>query len=294
MGTEVQFKKVIVPLDGSELAEQILPYARRLAEACELPVELLRVNDPESMTPYSPALADDEYLRRTTQKYFSSTAPIATSIKLGKPAEVIVDEAQSDRHNLIAMATHGISGIRRWLLGSVASKVVQSAKNPLLIVRSAERTAAGAPAELNTVFVPLDGSGLAEKVLPYVMALAKPLKLEVQLVRVFTVPSAAYIVGNSMMTQGPAPYIESARGEAQTYLDGKVEELQADGLEKVMATAIQGDAATEIIDLACRTEKNLIAMTTHGRSGVGRWMLGSTAERIIQHSRDPVLLIRAA
>ena len=128
METEVQFKKVLAPLDGSELAEQILPYIRRLTEACELSVELLRVNDPESMTPYSPALADDEYLKRTAQKYFSSTTRIATSVKLGKPAEVIVDEAQSDRRNLIAMATHGISGIRRWLLGSVASKVVQSAK----------------------------------------------------------------------------------------------------------------------------------------------------------------------
>ena len=141
------------------------------------------------------------------------------------------------------------------------------------------------------MFVPLDGSGLTEKAFPYVRTLAKALKLEVQLVRVFTVPSAAYIVGNGMITQGPAPYIESVRGEAETYLDGKVQELQADGLEKVIATAIQGDAASAIIDLACRTEKNLIAMTTHGRSGIGRWMLGSTAERIIQHSRDPVLLI---
>ena len=294
MENEVQFKKVLAPLDGSELAEQILPYARRLAEACDLSVELLRVNDPETMTPHAPALADDEYLRRTAQKYFSSTARVTTRVKLGKPAEVIVDEAQVDRCNLIAMATHGISGIRRWLLGSVASKVVQSAKNPLLIVRPAEHTDSGAAAELNTVFVPLDGSGLAERVLPYVRALAGPLKLEVQLVRVFTVPQAAYIVGNGMMPQGPAPYIDSARGEAETYLDGKVQGLQADGLEKVIATAIQGDAASEIIDVACRTEKNLIAMTTHGRSGIGRWMLGSTAERIIQHSRDPVLLIRAA
>ena len=294
MAYHIAFKKILVPLDGSELAEQILPYARRLAEACELSVELLRVNDPESMTPYSPPLQGEEYLQRAAKKYFSSTARIATRIELGNPAQMIVDYTKGDASCLIAMATHGMSGMRRWLLGSVASKIVQSATNPLLIVCPTNGADRSALVELNYVFVPLDGSGLAEKVLPYVVALAKKLKLEVQLVQVFTVPSDAYILGDGVIAPGPAPYVEKIKSEAETYLDGKVQALRAEGLENVIATAIQGDAAGEIIDLACRTERNLIAMTTHGRSGVGRWMLGSVAEKVIQHSRDPVLLIRAA
>jgi nucleotide-binding universal stress UspA family protein len=149
------------------------------------------------------------------------------------------------------------------------------------------------PVEFKTVFVPLDGSGLAEKVLSYVVALAKPLNLEVQLVRVFALPANAYVIGDGVFAQGSGVYYEKLKGEAENYLDGKVQELRADGLEDVIATVIAGDSASEIIDLACRTEKNLIAMTTHGRSGVGRWMLGSVAEKVIQHSRDPVLLIRA-
>jgi nucleotide-binding universal stress UspA family protein len=294
MAYHIAFKKILVPLDGSELAEQILPYARRLAEACELSVELLRVNDPESVTPYSPPLQGEEYLQRTAKKYFSPTARIARRIEMGKPAQVIVDHAKGDASCLIAMATHGMSGMRRWLLGSVASKVVQSATNPLLIVRPSDGADRSALVELNIVFVPLDGSGLAEKVLPYVAVLAKPLKLEVQLVRVFTLPPDAYILGDGVIAPGPAQYRDEIKGEAETYLDGKVQALRAEGLENVIATAVQGDAASEIIDLACRTDKNLVAMTTHGRSGVGRWMLGSTAEKVIQHSRDPVLLIRAA
>jgi nucleotide-binding universal stress UspA family protein len=73
-----------------------------------------------------------------------------------------------------------------------------------------------------------------------------------------------------------------------------VQELRTEGLEQVLPMAIEGDPAGEIIDLANTTPNSLIAMSTHGRSGIGRWVLGSVAEKVVQHSRDPVLLIRAA
>ena len=190
------------------------------------------------------------------------------------------------------MATHGLSGIRRWLLGSVAAKVVQTAANPLLLVRPGAD--ASARAEIDTVFVPLDGSALAEKVLPHVIALAKAMKLEVHLLRVYTLPSEAYVVADGVVATGPGVFRDKLKGETEGYLEGKVERLRAEGLDRLVATAIEGDAASEIIDLARRTPKNLIVMSTHGRSGAGRWLLGSIAERVVQHSQDPVLLIRAA
>ena len=287
-------KKILVPLDGSELAEQILPYARRFAGACTLSVELLQVNDPDSLAAYAPPLRSDDYLKQTAKKYCLPGAAITTKVELGQPAQLILECAKDDPSCLIAMATHGMSGIRRWVLGSVAGKVVQSAVNPLLIVRPLDGGDRSQPVEFKTVFVPLDGSGLAEKVLPYVVMLAKLLKLEVQLVRVFEPPPNAYVLGDGVIPQGSELYREKLKREAQDYLDGKVQELCAEGWENVMATAIAGDAANEIIDLACRTENTLIAMTSHGRSGVGSWMLGSVAEKVIHHSRDPVLLIRAA
>jgi nucleotide-binding universal stress UspA family protein len=78
----------------------------------------------------------------------------------------------------------------------------------------------------------------------------------------------------------------------ETYLERKSQELRAQGLERVCSTVSEGDPAAEIIDLALKTPDNLIAMSTYGRSGVGRWVLGSVAEKIVQHSRDPVLIVR--
>ncbi|HVO91186.1 MAG TPA: universal stress protein [Terriglobales bacterium] len=294
MEARTPFKKILVPLDGSELAEQILPYVRYLAEACALSIEFLRVNDLESMTPYAPPLQGEQYLRRVLKEYFASTARTRTSVELGRPAEVIVDYAKVDPSCWIAMATHGMSGIRRWALGSVVSKVALSTVNPLLIVRPTDRLDRGAAIEFKTIFVPLDGSGLAERVLPHVVALATRLKVEVQLMRVYTLPPEAYFPGDGVMGQSAAPFKEKLQSEAETYLNAKVQELRAEGLESVSTTAIQGDAASEIIDVACKTDNPLIAMSTHGRSGVGRWMLGSVAEKVIQHSRVPVLLIRPA
>jgi nucleotide-binding universal stress UspA family protein len=85
---------------------------------------------------------------------------------------------------------------------------------------------------------------------------------------------------------------ETIQKEVETYLEGKVEELRAEGLDQVVSTAIEGDPAGEIIDLAQRTANNLIAMSSHGKSGIAQWVLGSVAEKVIHHSRDPVLVIR--
>lgn len=285
------YSKILVPLDGSPLAEQILPYVRSLAATDNIPVELLWVNDVELAQ--WPPRSGKEYLRQTTAKYLAALKRIDFIEADGKPAEEIVRRAGAEPGCLIAMATHGMSGMRRWLIGSVASKVAQMAQNPLLLVRPIENADLAAAIELKTIFVPLDGSGLAEKALPHAVALAEGLKLEVQLLRVFALPSDAYIVADGVIGQGAARFREAMQKEADSYLEGKVETLRAEGLAKIIGTAMEGDPPNEIIDLAAKTAKSLIVMSTHGRSGIGRWLLGSVAEKIIQHSRAPVLLIRA-
>jgi Universal stress protein family len=123
------------------------------------PIELLKVNDPDVIAPYSPPFQGQEYLKGTSDRYLPVSVQISHSVELGKPAEVIVDRAGAERGALIAMATHGLSGIQRWLLGSVASKVLQRATNPVLLVRPVEGAEPAKPIHLNTVLVPLDGSG---------------------------------------------------------------------------------------------------------------------------------------
>jgi Universal stress protein UspA and related nucleotide-binding proteins len=285
------YSKILVPLDGSNFSEQILPYARFFADAHRIPVELLRVTDPELRPPFWPTETADLYLRRIAAEYFSGVA--TSTAEVGAPGRVIVDYAKRDSSCLIAMATHGMSGARRWLVGSVTSKVVQTAANPLLLIRPSAHADALTHVRMDKIFVPLDGSGLAEKTLPHACALAKRLNLEMHLLRVCTLPLDAYVVTDGDIAQDPAQLREELAREAQAYLDGKVAALSAMGFERVVAVALQGDPASEIIDLTRKTPNSLVAMSTHGRSGIGRWVLGSVAERVVQHSQDPVLLIRA-
>jgi nucleotide-binding universal stress UspA family protein len=286
------YKKILVPLDGSKLAEQILPYARSFAEAYVSPVELLRINDPEIRPPFWPPLPGREYLKEAAARYLPASLPVDYVEEEGKPATVIVDHAQRDSACLIAMATHGLSGMRRWLLGSVASKVVQTAVNPLLLIRPVEGEKPTSEIHLSTVFVPLDGSGLAERILPHVVALAKKMQLEAHVLRVYNLPLDSYVVGERVYVDDLEERRATMRKEVETYLEGTKEKLQAEGVNRVVSTVLEGDPGGEIIDLARKTPNNLLAMSTHGRSGVGRWVLGSVTEKVVQNSRDPVLVIR--
>jgi len=284
------YNKILVPLDGSKLAEQVLPYVQLLGGACGANITLLRVTDPDARLPFTVRQSASDYLKYTA----ASVKPLAVESleKIGKPAEVIVDVAKGDADCLIAMATHGMTGLRRWFLGSVASKVVQTAVNPILLIRATPEPASAEPVALKRVIVPLDGSGLAEFILPYVRVLARALKLDLQLMRTYGLPPDAYVVADGVIAQGPAQYRKELHEESEKYLDGKVAGLRADGFANVTATVIEGDAANELVDLAANSPQSLIAMSTHGRSGLGRWALGSVAEKVVQHSRAPVLLIR--
>jgi nucleotide-binding universal stress UspA family protein len=285
------FNKILVPLDGSKLAEQVLPYAQMLAVACGASVTLLSVTDPDARMPFTANQSAKDYLKYTAVSL--KPLPIDSMEKIGKPAEVIVEIAEGDGGCLIVMATHGVTGPRRWLLGSVASKVVQTAVNPILLIRATQDAAHLGPFALKRVIVPLDGSGLAERVLPYARELASKLNLDMQLVRTYSLPPDAYVVADGVIAQGPAQYRKNLHEESEKYLEDKVESLRADGFAAVSANVIEGDAASELIDLAAGPPQSLIAMSTHGRSGVGRWVLGSVAEKVVQHSLSPVLLIRA-
>jgi len=131
------YSKILVPLDGSAHSEGILPYVRSFARALTLPVELLHVNDPTRLAPFSPPLQGGEYLQRVAAS-FTNAKEVKCTVELGDPAARIVDLAAAQASALIAMTTHGYSGAQRWLLGSVADKVLHGATNPLLLVRPAQ------------------------------------------------------------------------------------------------------------------------------------------------------------
>ncbi|MBI4525667.1 MAG: universal stress protein [Deltaproteobacteria bacterium] len=278
------YSKILVPLDGSSVSETVLPYARLLANSLKLSVELLRVNDSDLPAASSPPSRGLEYLE-TIAHTFSNNASTICTLRLGKPAEAILDRAEQ-AGTLIVMGTHGRSGVRRWLLGSVAEKVLQGATNPLLLVRGRDRETTAGEAALKKLIVPLDGSHLAELVLPYAMEVAARLLLEMVLVRVYDLPSYETLSQLEWV-------VEEFREEATSYLREKARQLKAEGVRAVSYLVPRGKAAEEIVEIAQDTPESLVAISTHGRTGIGRWVLGSVTDRVVRYSGDPVLVIRA-
>jgi nucleotide-binding universal stress UspA family protein len=182
--------------------------------------------------------------------------------------------------------------LQRWLLGSVAEKVIQTAANPLLLVRASAETKS-APQAFKTVIVPLDGSRRAEQALPHACEMAKRLDLEVVLLRVYTIPVMGF-TAEDYYTPSLEQILERAKEEARSYIDEKAAELKREGMKRVSSRFLEGESADQIIDLARKTPGSLIAMSTHGRTGIERLVLGSVTSRVVRHAGEPVLVIRAA
>ncbi len=299
------YKKILIPLDGSKTAEAVLPLARSWSGKLKLPVELIAVVDTAELARtlstierfYLNNLVDEEtrrcgeYLARAAKRFFPDGCK--SILEKGSAADIIIDAAAADQGTLIMMATHGRSGLSRWLLGSAAEKILRGTSNPLLLVPSSDKPRPDGQASLSSIVVPLDGSDLAETVLPSVVELAKKLDLEVILFRAYTVPYAIY-GGVGVYAFDPDQLIAAIDTDISQYLQEKVDVLRKAGLEKVSCASKEGLSADEIIKFARRTPNNLIAMCSHGRSGVTRWMLGSVTETVVRHSGDPVLVLRAA
>jgi nucleotide-binding universal stress UspA family protein len=296
------YTRILVPLDGSKIAEGVLPYARMLAENLQIPVELLTVLDVADISKHVhanqlthfDAVTNDEVLK--AEKYLSGVATsfhgesVGCTVEKGATAETILGTAGEDNGTLIAMASHGRSGLRRWLLGSIAEKVLRAANNPLFLIRANEEAATGGKATLDSMMVPLDGSKLAESILPYAVELAKAINLKLRLMRSYNVRGMLF---SREDYSGFGAVVTKARDEATSYLDAKVQESKAQGLMEVTSLILEGEPTERIIEAAKEAPNGLIAMCTHGRSGVKRWMLGSVTEKVVRHSGNPVLVVRA-
>lgn len=298
------YSKILIPLDGSETAEKVLPYARYLAGNLRIPIELLAVVDIAEMAAHLSAdtarfldtMVEDSvkrstiYLDGVARTFPGSNAK--SSVERGRAEEVIIARAAEDPAMLITMSTHGRSGLNRFLIGSVAEKVLRGTANPLLLVRAMEEASSEGEATLKSIIVPLDGSELAESVLPMGAGLAKKLDLEIVLFRAYHIPPSVYAGDEGYFSANYDQLIGGIRDEAVEYLNKKATELKKLGVTQVSCVSKEGFAGDEIISLGRKTPDNLITMCSHGRSGVGRWMLGSVAETVVRHSGDPVLITR--
>ena len=305
------YSQMLVPLDGSEFSERVLPYVRLLAKGLGCPIKLMRVMEPitENLSDsahgvYPHRVAESEkshladYLAEQSRTLRAEGVEVSTAVHEGSPASAIITEAENLENGLIAMATHGRSGITRWLMGSVANKVLQGTPTPLLLVRSGQQEDVYQRLILKTVIVPLDRSARAEQALPHAVALAKALNLKIALAWVFPLIEGHYTdIGYGGTTYGVAEFGEVSKeveAEARKYFAGVQEDLQNQGIDDVEVHLLWGHAASSIVDLARDTPNSLVVLTTHGYSGPNRWVMGSVADQIVRQAGEPVLLIRAS
>lgn len=286
------FKRVLVPLDRSALSERVLPIARCLVRSFDSRIDLVYVVPNTSEAIPEDFISDareeaDAYLKGIEDDLAAEfgAARIGRSVQTGYPASVIIEQAESQDDTLILMSSHGYSGVKRLLVGSVAAKVVQAAETPVLLVPAGAKNPSGDLVEFERLIAPLDGSELAESVLPYVINLCQTLDMELILVRSYH-PN---FPGSSIRMHDVSKIVHDS---AENYIRAKAEELKKDGLEKVSYKVLRGVPAEQIADFAVETPNSVTALCTHGRHGFGRWMLGSVTNGVIHCSEEPVLVIR--
>jgi nucleotide-binding universal stress UspA family protein len=282
------YARILVPLDGSPLAEGVLPHARHLARAFNAAVDLVCAVEQEDIPEAIVAELEQErrtYIERVVAGFAGDAEP-GFVVERGHPAEVILDQAEAKPDTLIVMATHGYSGLQRWFLGSVAHKIVQAASCPVFLFPPYAKNPEGGPVELQRVIVPLDGSDLAEHILPQAIAMCRALDIELILLRVYN----PRFPGATVRMREVSEIVHDA---AENYVKEKVRELRDQGLSKVSYRVLRGIPAEQITDFAIETPNSFTAMCTHGRHGVGRWVLGSVTDAVIHCSEEPVLVVRA-
>lgn len=298
--------RILVPLDGSDLAEQSLPCATMLAQglnaelilfrAVSLPPEVSDVLEKAdlptdgSIVPLE-AVAN-EYLSRVARQLEATDLNVSTAVRPGPAAEAILDYIEHQDIRQIVMATHGYGGISRWVHGSVAERVLQAASVPLLLVRAHEQLsgASYAPMYCRRILIPLDGSAVAEKVLAPAIRIARALDAELVLFQVLTIFSSLSLMGEWYLPV--ESIVDITREDTQAYLARIASKLEVRGI-KVSTDIKIGGVANAILQYAEANQIDLIAMCTHGRTGLARWALGSVADRVLRAGRIPLLLVRA-
>lgn len=292
------FQKVLVPLDGSKLAEGILPFVSQLARGLSSSLVLLSVIDLEAtdIPKRQREGLEKDRLEREVKRPLQEVADrlgaegitAESVVSFGRPAEQILQIAQREECDLIAMSTHGRTALGRGILGSVTDRVIHSSPVPTLAIASNRaREYQREDTTLSKIIVPLDGSGLSESVLPYVKELARSLSLEIMLVRVIDTGGPYAGLLDDARFVGVDEEIEA---EVKGYLKEVCEGLLSDGL-KAQWQVLTGTPATAIVDIAKETPQDMVALTTHGNSGLTRWFLGSVADKLVRASGDPVLVV---
>lgn len=309
------FKRILVPLDGSARAESAIPVAARIAHAYSASITLLRI--AETPVEYGPYLAPPasyakeaveadiarlkEYLEQAAQAEALAGIDVEVKALFGAVAPTIIAAAQAYHSDVIVMCSHGYTGFKRWMLGSVADKVARHAPVPILILREGAPLPATEVKQPVRALVALDGSSLSEAAFEPVAYLVAGLAYttshqgELRLLRVIDLPVGSYTGKSQTHITGLSR--DEAILTAQEYLKSLMARLDEGGLANLditVKTAVESDpdVAEAIIKQAESGAVDLIAMATHGRGGMQHFVTGSITERVLHHSKLPLFIVR--
>lgn len=311
------FARILVPLDGSALAEAILPQVTELATLHGAEVVLLRVafahafpGSDQTSAQVQAVEEAEAYLAEVVQRFLAAGIKAQSVVRYGHAAEEILDHAQTGAVDVIAMSTHGRSGVQRWVLGSVAEHVLRAAPVPVLLVRalaaaSAEKAAPApeqrlrlqpgevpaAAALIRHILCPVDFSPGSREIVEYAGDLA------LRFVADLTVLHAVYDTLEITCSHIPHPPLEQLRAEMIRVAEQSLQQLvtrRLRHLPRAKMAVVAGPPFQQIIRYAREHQVDLIVMGTRGLSGLDHLIMGSTAERLIRQAPCPVVSIRAA
>ena len=288
---------VLVPLDGSKFSESALPTALAIARRWDARLEIVTVQEDRSMLAHdllelSSREWFEQYVKDVAERVHAEAcfAVTATVLK-GSSAEAIQNHAAARGVDLVVMATHGRGPMSRFWLGSTADGLIRRSTIPILLLLPSEE-GLGAPAEFNPrkVLVPLDGSVESEAILTHVLALAGDGGAELDVLRVYPhqeTYASSYLPHTAQVN---ADELERGRTEAVENVEEEAAWLVEHGIPATGHVVAGTAPATAILDFAERSGADLIAMSTHGRGGVSRLVLGSVTDKVIRGTQIPTLV----
>jgi nucleotide-binding universal stress UspA family protein len=300
------YHSLLVPLDGSVESEHALPVARSIALHAHATLHLAHVHMPSQIIYIDGLPVIDEALhslsREHERTYLQTIAQrltqhpdLALSVANleGPVVPTLLAHAAATATDLIIMTTHGRGGLSRLWLGSVADNLIHRTTVPLLVVRPQ-----AAPPDLTSepifrhILIPLDGSALAEQILESAVALGTLMEADYTFLYVVQRPLLAGRPPITDLDERAHETMARAQHEAQRYLDSVAHQLQAQGLQVHTRVITAHHPASAILEEVRQHPTDLIALATHGRSGVARLLLSSVADKVLRGAETPVLLYR--
>ena len=294
------YRQIMVPLDGSKFAETALPLALTLSRKTGAPLHLATVIEPVPAFAYEDwgTAAEEwtrEYLAKLAEEVKSRAGGEVTSeVLTGHVVDALQKEAAKKKADLVVMASHGRGAVSRLWLGSVADRFVRQADRPVLLVKPDEENhpALDTASAFESLLVPLDGSELSESALTHATEFGELFGSGYHLTRVVAYPvdlASPYLPHTAQMNQA---VLDEAKERAAEYLEAHAERMRKRGLRVTTSVSVDAQAGHGILLEAEAVDCDGIAMATHGRKGLTRALLGSTADKVLRGTHLPLLLHR--